>query len=156
MLQPQLENYFSQPRFLWLTFESKLYIIISVLSNTLPPSSNPGLCPDLETWPLPGFHLPISRHISHHLPPGISCIPGCPSAGCQTEPLAGLPGSVPALPAGPFLPPGRSRRCPAGSRGAGADSEPVWEPEPLPALLPALLHLPVPGPGRDGRARGSL
>lgn len=102
----------------------KASCIISVLSNTLPPSNNPVLCPDLETWPLPGFHLPISRHISHYLPSGFSCIPRCPSARCQPEPLVGLPGSVPALSADPFLPPGRSCRCPAGSRGAGADSEP--------------------------------
>lgn len=149
LLQPQLENDFSQPRFLWLAFESKLYIIISVLSNALPPSSNPGLCPDLETRPLPGFHPLISRHISHHLPPGICSIPRCPSARCQPEPLAGLPGSVLALWAVSFLLPCRFPR----ERGRGAPGA-VWEPEPLPA--PLQLHLPSPGPGRDGRGRGSL
>lgn len=39
LLQPQPED-FSQPQFLWLAFESELYIIISVLSNALPPSSS--------------------------------------------------------------------------------------------------------------------
>lgn len=136
LLQPQLENDFSQARLLWLAVESKLCIIISLLSNTLPPSSAPGFCPGHETRPLPGFHLPISRHISHHLPPGISCISRCPSALCQPGALARPRGSVPALPALPFL-------CPQVPAGAG----------PAPAASPGRFPGAGDAPGAAPPAR---
>lgn len=142
LLQPQLENDFSEPRLLWFAFESKLYIIISLLSNTRPPSSSPssapGFCPDHET-PVATPWFSSSNIPTHLTPPPARDLLHFSVPECWPEPLF-----RPARLSRPF--PSPSPQVPAGAQpdsGAGAGSEP-WAP------LPALLHLP--GPGRAGMA----
>lgn len=132
-LQPQLENH--SLGFLVGFWKQAVYYHFSTQQYTsslfLSPSSAPGLCPDLEMWPLPGFHLLISRHIPHHLPPGILAFLGARALAASQEHRLGCPAPW----AAPSL-------CPAGARGSAAAAR-----EPEPAAIPGAAPPARAGPG---------